>query len=337
MRIAELTDACLASPSMSRQLRIDFPDSWHHVMNRGARKEPIFHTSTDANDFLKLVGETAERFGFETHAYCLMTNHYHLLARSIDGKLSRAMQHIDGVYTQRYNWRHGHDGPLLRGRFHSILVDTDAYLASVASYIHRNPLDAGMVTNLVDHRWSSYPIYLGRRRPHDWLATSTISSLYANHTEFRQATERTPLPDDIQTFYSKPILGPVLGSDAFRLDARRRVEPEYELQPNIDRIEIQRSIERIVRVVSQVFEAPGETILGPSPGRRNIPRSAAIAIAAEDAGLSLAHVSSFFGLSRASSAGSASARFNALISTDDGVARQFREARTRLGIDDQPA
>lgn len=291
---------------MSRPLRIDFPGSWHHVMNRGRRREPIFHSSGDANKFLELVGEAGERFGIETHVYCLMTNHYHLLVRSVDGTLSRAMRHIDGVYAQAYNWRHGHDGPLFRGRFRSLLVDSERYLAAVATYIHRNPLDAGMVDHLSDHRWSSYPSYLGRRRPEKWLKTDVIRTVLPERSELRRMTERLPLPDEVETFYSRPTLGPVLGDEAFRAEALRRVEAKRETAPQHGRINAQLPIEQVIWAVASEFGVDTESISSPSPGRRNIARSVAIFLATDHVGLPLGVVADRFGMSGASGADAAS-------------------------------
>ena len=95
-------------------------------------------------------------FKVETHAYCLMDNHYHLLLRTPQGNLSRAMRHLNGVYTQRYNRIQKTDGPLYRGRYKAILIDVDAYLLNVSRYIHRNPIEACIVRRAERYPWSSY-------------------------------------------------------------------------------------------------------------------------------------------------------------------------------------
>jgi len=97
-------------------------------MNRGAGRQMIFVQDTHREIFLELLREIHEMFEVETHAYCLMDNHYHLLLRTPQGNLSRAMRHLNGVYTQRYNRIQKTDGPLYRGRYKAILIDVDAYL-----------------------------------------------------------------------------------------------------------------------------------------------------------------------------------------------------------------
>jgi putative transposase len=118
---------------------------------------------------VSLLGDIATTFGVEVHAYCLMNNHYHLLLQTPRGNLSRALRHLNGVYTQRFNRAHGTDGPLFRGRFKAILVDADTYLAALSRYIHLNPVTAGVATQPEHYPWSSYPAYLGDVAPPQWL------------------------------------------------------------------------------------------------------------------------------------------------------------------------
>ena len=127
---------------MSRPQRILYENAYYHVMNRGAGRCQIFHGREDREIFLQTLGEACHQFRVEIHAYCLMGNHYHLLIKTPQANLSRAMQHINGVYTQRYNRLNKTDGSLFRGRYKAILVDSDAYLLHLSKYIHLNPLSA---------------------------------------------------------------------------------------------------------------------------------------------------------------------------------------------------
>src|SRR3954468_6564573 len=100
--------------AMARRPRPNSVDGWFHVMNRGAARQPIFHTKHDARQFLALVGEATDRFGVEVHAYCLMTNHYHLLLRCPNGGLSQFMHLLGSHYVTYLNSRLDRDGPLFR-------------------------------------------------------------------------------------------------------------------------------------------------------------------------------------------------------------------------------
>jgi putative transposase len=107
---------------MSRPLRIEYPDAWYHVMNRGRRGEDIFADRKDYNQFLDILKETARIWKLRIAAYCLMPNHYHLLVQTPHGNLSRCLRHIDG--------------PLFRRRYKSILVEAESYLLPLVRYIH---------------------------------------------------------------------------------------------------------------------------------------------------------------------------------------------------------
>jgi REP-associated tyrosine transposase len=91
---------------MSRPIRIAYPDAWYHVMNRGRRAEDIYLDKLDYKAFVELLQEAIEAWNIRIAAYCLMPNHYHMLVQTPDGNISRAMRHINGVYTQRFNSRH---------------------------------------------------------------------------------------------------------------------------------------------------------------------------------------------------------------------------------------
>ena len=154
---------------MSRPLRIEFSDAWYHVLNRGRRRESIFRETKDYEIFLQTVQEACEFWHLRVAAFCLLSNHYHLLVQTPNANLSRCLRHIDGVYTQRFNRRHGYDGPLFRGRYKALLIEADPYLLQLVRYIHRNPLEAGLAKTLNDYPWSSHQGYLSRSSKWKWL------------------------------------------------------------------------------------------------------------------------------------------------------------------------
>ncbi|MBW2106879.1 MAG: transposase, partial [Deltaproteobacteria bacterium] len=166
---------------MARPLRIEYPDAWYHVMNRGRRGEDIFSDDQDYSIFTELLRETSEIWNVRIAAYCLMPNHYHMLVQTPAANISRSMRHLNGVYTQRYNRRHRCDGQLFRGRYKSILIGTESYLLQVVRYIHRNPLRAGLVKSLDVYKWSSHKGYLSITTKWDWLHKNYILSLLSKN------------------------------------------------------------------------------------------------------------------------------------------------------------
>lgn len=143
-------------------------------MNRGVDHQRTFFADDDRLEFGVRLADIHDRFGIETLAYCLLDNHYHLLVRTPHGDLPAAMHHLGLVYTRHTNDRVGRDGPLFRGRYHSIMVTTDRYLLAATRYIHRNALDVRGVGHPADYRWSSYRAYLGHRPEASFLRTEIV-------------------------------------------------------------------------------------------------------------------------------------------------------------------
>lgn len=129
---------------MARPLRIEFPGAVYHVTSRGHAKQVIFLDVRDYADFLEVLCFVVKRFNWILHAYCLMSNHYHLLIETPDGNLSRGMRQLNGIYTQQFNRRHSRVGHVLQGRYKAILVDKENYLLELCRYIVLNPVRAGI-------------------------------------------------------------------------------------------------------------------------------------------------------------------------------------------------
>ena len=163
---------------MGRHQRGDDDIGWFHVMNRGVDHQQIFFADSDRIDFGRLLGVGCERFGIEVHAYCLMTNHFHLLLHCPTGSLSSFMHDVGSTFTRHVNDRIDRDGPLFRGRFRSVRIDTDAYLRCVVRYIHCNPLDIASVEAVDAYRWSSHRTYIGYRRRPAWLRTDVVLGMF---------------------------------------------------------------------------------------------------------------------------------------------------------------
>jgi REP element-mobilizing transposase RayT len=165
---------------MSRPLRIEFPGAVHHVTSRGDRREPIYRGDVDRRCHLDVLAQALSRFDAGVLAYCLMGNHFHLVVQTHSGQLSRLMRHVNGVYTQAFNRRHGLTGHLFQGRFKALMVDRDSYLVRLCRYVERNPVAAGLVARPADWRWSSCGAHSGwRRRRPGWPSTTFTTSCSA--------------------------------------------------------------------------------------------------------------------------------------------------------------
>jgi REP element-mobilizing transposase RayT len=135
---------------MARPLRIEYPGAVYHVTYRGNAREKVFLVDPDRELFLDVLSQVVERSNWRCHAYCQMTNHYHLLIETLEPTLSRGMRQLNGVYTQEFNRRHRRTGHVFQGRFKAILVERDAYLLELARYVVLNPVRAKMVRSTRD-------------------------------------------------------------------------------------------------------------------------------------------------------------------------------------------
>ena len=134
----------------------------------------------DRTDYLTVLGEVCERFNWVVHAYCQMTNHYHLLLETVDGNLCRGMRQLNGVYTQHVNRRHGLVGHLFQGRYKAILVQKAGYLLELSRYLVLNPVRAKVVMDPADWPWSSYPATVGIVSSPGWLDTDGLLSQFGS-------------------------------------------------------------------------------------------------------------------------------------------------------------
>jgi len=149
----------------------------YHVMLRGINRQTIFEDKEDYEKFLQRLKEYREECGYEIYAYCLMSNHVHLLMKEGVEDLGKIFRRIGASYVYWYNWKYSRSGHLFQDRYKSEVVENDRYFLTVLRYIHQNPIKAGIVDDIGEYPWSSYNEYIGKA---DICATQFALSIFSD-------------------------------------------------------------------------------------------------------------------------------------------------------------
>lgn len=212
---------------MTRALRLEYPGAWWHVTNRGVEQRDIFLDDHDRRVFLDLLGEVVPRFRWVMHAYVLMTNHFHLLLETLEPTLSRGMKKVGEDYAEHFNQRYRRVGHLFQGRFKSYLIDSEAYLLTVARYVVLNPVRAGMVDAALHYAWSSARATAGLSASPRWLTTgSVLDRLDKDGVRARLAYRAfvTDASKASERPWDQLVGGLYLGDDEFMERVRARID-----------------------------------------------------------------------------------------------------------------
>ena len=146
---------------MARKARAEVDGGLYHIVTRGNNRQQIFNSPGDYEKFLSLLTIQKTKVPFFLYAYCLMSNHVHLLIERQASEVGRIMHRLLTGYAQYYNRRYRRVGHLLQGRHKAILCQSDRYLSELVRYIHLNPVRARMVNQPEDYEYSSHGAYLG--------------------------------------------------------------------------------------------------------------------------------------------------------------------------------
>lgn len=319
---------------MSRPLRIQYPDAWYHVMNRGRRGESVFLDKHDYSMFVELLKEVVDMYRVRVAAYCLIPNHYHILIQTPGGDLARCMRHLNGIYTQRFNRAHNCDGQLFRGRYKSTLVDADSYLLELLRYIHRNSLEAGLVKELNKYAWSSHKRYLSNAKKWDWLHKAFILSLFGR--EKREAIKTykkfisMETPEEINRIFSKRKFPSMLGSESFI----NSVKETFFHKKRHDEIPESRRLapeaEKIKDAICNAYGIEESSLLSSRRGVLNEPRNVAIFLVRRLRGEKLEEIGRRFGISKYSSVSSAIEKMKREMSMDRKLRMRVKNIENRL-------
>lgn len=252
---------------MPRQLRIQYPGAMYHVMSRGNRRQDIFLDDVDRHDFLKTLAEACQKTDWQVHAYCLMSNHYHLVVETPNANLVAGMAWLQGSYTIRLNHRHKLIGHVLSGRYKAQLVEGsgNGYLRTACDYVHLNPVRAGLLKpeeRLLAYPWSSFGYYLAapQHRP-GWMRVDRLLGEHglpedtpAARQEFERRLEARRLEPGDEAGLKALRRGWCLGSREFK-------------QKRLEEMEGQVGEHHYGQLRLETAEAKGERIIAEELGR----------------------------------------------------------------------
>jgi len=303
---------------MARPWRIQYEGAIYHVMSRGVGRGNIFLANDDYSRFLEYVERAREKFNLDIFAFVLMSNHYHILLRTNEANLSRAMQWIQTAYSIYYNRKHKRSGHLFQGRYKSVLVEKESYWHILSIYIHLNPVRAGMVKKLSEYKWSSYHDYVNLKKRNTWVNSEAVleetgSSKQDSRKEYRKLVREVSGREN--DFLEEMKYGMILGSDKFVEWVQRkfidRTEKEDAELPQKKRISDEGVIKRVIDVIVRNYKIDKTTLL---QRKRHIPfeaRDVSMYILKTYTGLKNKAIGEMFGVST-SAVNKASLRINTL-------------------------
>ncbi len=283
---------------MARPLRIEYPGAWYHVMNRGANRNRIFSEPDDYELFINVLKEACGLFNVYISAYCLMSNHYHIVVNTPEGNLSRFMRHVNGVYTQRYNIKHKRDGTLFRGRYKAILIQAEEYLTHIVKYVHQNPLKAKMVNDLNNYKWSSHLFYLRGKSDGEWLDINNLLACFSSRKKkaiimYKEFMD-IDLDSEVIKFYSKKAQSSIFGNNWFV----EMIKEKFIKSDKVSTLEIkekrvilgERKVKIINKTICNEFNIEENVLFQTRRGVVNVPRLFAISLSRELSGLSFSEI-----------------------------------------------
>lgn len=211
---------------MGRYTRDEIVGGYYHITARGNNREYIFKEDIDKGYFLKLLNESRQNMRFKLMAYALMDNHYHLLVQTGDVKLQKIMHQINNKYSKYFNARYERCGHVFQGRYNASVIGNEQYLLKVLTYIHQNPVKAGICKRVENYKWSSDKFY--RKRLNGFIETKTIIEIIENGFKDKDSSKKyKEIMDEIEeTDYDKLN---EIGDRAYEIMMKRSINIERRL------------------------------------------------------------------------------------------------------------
>lgn len=261
---------------MARPLRIQYPGAFYHLTNRGNDRKSIFKDDEDRRRFLEILAQSIATYQVVLHGYVLMANHYHLLVETPLGNLAEFMRHFNITYTSHFNRRHRRSGHLFQGRYGSVLIDQDVYLAPVSRYIHLNPVKVGWLKSkpvqeqldyLQEYPWSSLPGFFNVAKRSDFVEYQLVLADCGRDTAAGRKNYRQLLAEALTAKVShkdKVVGQSILGEVNFvdRVRAKFIDAPKSRELPAVGKLQCYIAQDRILALIAAETSRTVEEVLG---------------------------------------------------------------------------
>jgi putative transposase len=216
---------------MARPYRLQGEGYLYHITSRGDDRKRVYVSQYDYEKFLEYLLKAKEKYNFFIYAYCLMSNHYHLLIETKLPNLSRIMQYINTSYSIYYNKKRNRSGHVFQGRYKSIIVEGDSYFLELTRYIHLNPVRAGISKKPEEYKWSSFNEYITNKRKTIIDKKEIMKYYKIKPSKYKQfvldgINEKTDVFDGV---YAGFVLGKVKFIKDTIKDLKQQVEEEKEI------------------------------------------------------------------------------------------------------------
>ena len=282
---------------MARPLRIEFLGAVYHLTARGNARQNIYLHDTDRSTFLDFLEREVLQQRWRCYAYCLMSNHYHLLIETPEGNLVQGMRRLNGTYSQAFNRRYGRVGHVFQGRYTSIIVDRETYMLPLCRYIVLNPVRAHLVEAIHLWPWSSYAATAGLTSPPVWLDTTGVLQHFGPTREHALVAYRHYVAAGTDT--SSPweqLRGQMwLGDEAFRTRMEHLAQNQsWADVPSAHTHPLRPTQDEVLQKVGAAYDIATAHVLDRS---RQRPFQAAVYLLRRAANVSLKDVASLAGVS----------------------------------------
>ena len=293
---------------MPRAPRIDIPGVLYHVIVRGIERRDIFLDDEDRHSFVQRLSSLLEQTNTSCLAWALIPNHFHLLLRTSDVKLSTFMRRLLTGYAVVFNLRHNRSGHLFQNRYKSLICQEDAYLLELARYIHLNPVRAHIVAgidNLDRYSWCGHAVIMGKQELKGQDADSILRLFGTTKTKARREY-RTFITDGIGDGKRDDLVGrptAVEKKPNHSCDSRVLGDPEFmeEIRVReavVDRVEARSPISVIAGNAADAFGIPLRAVSAGGRREAAVKARAAVCFKALEEGYSVTYVARYLGMSR---------------------------------------